>query len=293
MKLEDIKVASIEDLETRTKEIRGLDIDKVDNADELLKEIEAIEARKKELRDAEDAKKELRNKINQGAVKVTPIEKPEERGNTMKLTQENYLSSAEYRSAYLKNLLEKPLNTEERAALAMAGAKPAIPDVTQNAIIKKVKEYANVLADITLLHVNGNVKFAVEKTVAAADIHTENATITAAADALVEVALSTYEVVKLIQISASVKSMSIDAFETWLVDTLAQAIAMKVEELVFNGTGSSQPKGINKIAWTKDTNSIEVAKAAKPTAQNVFDLVGLFKEKDGKFYMNRKTLFSE
>ena len=53
-----------------------------------------------------------------------------------------------------------------------------------------------MLNEVTLLHVKGAVKFAIEDTNNAAAIHTENASITAAADTLTTVSLSGYEIVK-------------------------------------------------------------------------------------------------
>lgn len=292
MTLEEIKNASINKLEARQKEIRSMNLDEVSNYDELSEEIDAIEERKKELRKIETKKQELRNKIANGEIETRKIEKPVE-VEERKMNKDTVLGTPEYRSGYLKQLLGRNLNKEERAAIDMSGVTAAIPEQMQNDVLTKVKEYAPVLNEVTLLHVNGAVKFAVEGTVNAAEIHTENGSITPASDTLVEVTLSTYEIVKLIQISASVKSMSIDAFETWLTNMVAESIAMKLETLIFNGTGSSQPKGVNSISWSNGTNAVEVASSSTPTAKNIFDLVSLFKENEGKFYMNRKTLFGE
>lgn len=291
MNKEEIKIYSIDQVEKRMEEIRSMNLDKVENIDEISKEVDALQERRKALKDEAKAKKELRTKILNGEVETTVIEKPQEE-RKMKLTAENYRSSAEYRSAFMKNLMGKELNVEERAAIALAGADPVIPEQTQNEILKKIKEYAPVLNDITLLTVNGHVKFAVEGTVNEAEMHNENASITAASDTLVEVVLSTYEIVKLIQISASVKSMTIAAFETWLVDTLVEAVSMKVENLIFNGTGSSQAKGVNNIAWN-EANSVTVAKDSKLTAANVYELFGKMKERNTKVYMSRLTLFGD
>ena len=213
----------------------------------------------------------------------------------MTLTKENYRASEEYRSAFLNNLMGRQLNEEQRAAFALAGVDPVIPESMQTSIITKVKEYAPILSEITLLNVNGTVKFAVEGTVAGADIHTENAEITAATDTLVEVTLSTYEVTKLVQISDSVRTMTINAFESWLIDNLSESIAIKIEYLIWNGTGSSQAKGINTITFDA-AHKVEVAKSASLTAQNVYDLFGKLKTgyaRNAKIYMNRKTLFSD
>ena len=294
MTLEEIRKLSIEDVEIRMNEIRSMDLDKADNIEELTKEVDALTERRNALKADASAKKELRAKIAEGAVKTTVIEKPKE-NRTMTLTKENYRASEEYRSAFLNNLMGRQLNEEQRAAFALAGVDPVIPESMQTSIITKVKEYAPILSEITLLNVNGTVKFAVEGTVAGADLHTENAEITAATDTLVEVTLSTYEVTKLVQISDSVRTMTINAFESWLIDNLSESIAIKIEYLIWNGTGSAQAKGINTISFDA-AHKVEVAKSASLTAQNVYDLFGKLKTgyaRNAKIYMNRKTLFSD
>ena len=126
----------------------------------------------------------------------------------------------EYRSAWLKNIRRLPLNDAEKRAFSNASGAGAevIPTQTANEIISKVKTLAPMLNEVTLLHVKGAVKFAIEGTNNAAAIHTENASITAAADTLTTVSLSGYEIVKLVQISDTVMTMSITAFESWIVN---------------------------------------------------------------------------
>lgn len=294
MTLEEIRKLSIEDVEKRMNEIRSIDLENADNIEELTKEVDALTERRNALKADASAKKELRAKIAEGAVQTTAIDKPKE-NRTMTLTKENYRASEEYRSAFLNNLMGRQLNEEQRAAFALAGVDPVIPESMQTSIITKVKEYAPILSEITLLNVNGTVKFAVEGTVAGADLHTENAEITASTDSLVEVTLSTYEVTKLVQISDSVRTMTINAFESWLIDNLSESIAIKIESLIWNGTGSAQAKGINTITFDA-AHKVEVAKSASLTAQNVFDLFGKLKTgyaRNAKIYMNRKTLFSD
>lgn len=294
MTLEKIRTLSIEDVEKRMNEIRSIDLEKAENIEELTKEVDALTERRNALKEDASAKKELRAKIAEGAVQTTAIEKPKE-NRTMTLTKENYRASEEYRSAFLNNLMGRQLNEEQRAAFALAGVDPVIPESMQTSIITKVKEYAPILSEITLLNVNGTVKFAVEGTVAGADIHAENAEITASTDTLVEVTLSTYEVTKLVQISDSVRTMTINAFESWLIDNLSESIAIKIESLIWNGTGSSQAKGINTINFDA-AHKVEVAKSASLTANNVYDLFGKLKTgyaRAAKIYMNRKTLYSD
>lgn len=197
-----------------------------------------------------------------------------------------------------ENIRRLPLNDAEKRAFSNASGAGAevIPTQTANEIISKVKTLAPMLNEVTLLHVKGAVKFAIEDTNNAAAIHTENASITAAADTLTTVSLSGYEIVKLVQISDTVMTMSITAFESWIVNMLAEAIARKVEDLLINGTGSSQPKGIENANTWGATNSVTVAKTGALTAANVQTLIGLLPsgyDRNGKFVMNKKTLFTD
>ena len=118
------------------------------------------------------------------------------------------------------------------------------------------------------MNVNGAVKFAIEGTVTSADMHTENATITASTDTLVEVELSTYEITKLVQISASVKTMTIPAFEAWLVLQLAEAIAMKIEALAVSYTHLDVYKRQQQGSTKKRNKSVLYETMVIPYIQN-------------------------
>ena len=236
----------------------------------------------------------LDNIAKGGGVSIRSFGKKEE-GNA---DPEDPYGTPEYRSAWLKNLRRLPLTDAEKRAYANASSTGAevVPTQTANEIISKVKTLAPMLNEVTLLHVKGAVKFAIEGTNNAAAIHTENASITAAADTLTTVSLSGYEIVKLVQISDTVMTMSITAFESWIVNMLAEAIARKVEDLLINGTGSSQPKGIENANTWGATNSVTVAKTGALTAANVQTLIGLLPsgyDRNGKFVMNKKTLFTD
>ena len=215
-------------------------------------------------------------------------------------TEENGdpVASPEYRSAWLKQLRRLPLSDAEKRAYSNvtgAGAE-VIPTQTANEIISKIKTLAPMLNEVTLLHVKGAVKFAVEGTNNDAAIHAENAAITAAADTFTTVTLTGYEIIKLVQISDTVMTMSIAAFESWIVNMLAEAIARKIEDLLINGTGTNQPKGIDKANTWGATNSVSVGASASLTAANVQALIGLLNasyDRNAKFAMSKKTLFTD
>lgn len=264
-------------------------------------EIDALEKETKELTEERAgliAAAEKRNGILDNIAKGAGIV-----SRTFEQKQDNAdpddpFGTPEYRSAWLKNLRRLPLTDAEKRAYANASDTGAevVPTQTANEIISKVKKLAPMLNEVTLLHVKGAVKFAVEGTNNDAAIHKENAAITAAADTLTTVTLTGYEIIKLVQISDTVMTMSIAAFESWIVDMLAEAIARKVEDFFINGTGSSQPKGIDKANTWGAENSVTVTKAGPLTAANVQTLIGLLNagyDRNAKFAMSKKTLFTD
>lgn len=207
---------------------------------------------------------------------------------------DNIVATAEYRSAYFKKLLGREMTDGEKRAYALSGVNGALPVQTADEVIKKLSQYAPMLDEITLLHVPGQVKFAVEGTKTAGQLHTENASITGDSDTIVTVSLGGYEITKLIQVSKSVEKMTIDAFEKWLIDMIAEMIGAKIEDYIINGTGSSQPTGVDSITWS-GTNSVTVAKNADLTAANVRSVIALLPggyDGAAKFLMNKATLFN-
>lgn len=203
----------------------------------------------------------------------------------------------EYRAAWLRNIRGLDLTDAETRALTTATSSvgAAVPTITQNKIVEKVKQYCPLLDKIDLLRVPGGVTVPAEGTTTDAKTHAEGATITADADTIVSVVLSGYEVTKLVTISKSVEKMSIDAFESWLVNKISRKIAEKIGYLIVYGSGSSEAQGINKITWGAD-NSVTVAKAASLTAANVQALVALLNggyDSGAEWLMSKTTFFTD
>lgn len=203
----------------------------------------------------------------------------------------------EYRAAWLRNIRGLDLSDAETRALTTAAGSvgSAVPTITQNKIIEKVKQYCPLLDKIDLLRVPGGVTIPAEGTTTDAKTHAEGAAITADADTIVSVVLSGYEVTKLVTISKSVEKMSIDAFESWLVNKIARKIAEKIGQLIVYGSGSSEAQGIDKITWSA-ANSVTVAKTASLTAANVQALVALLNggyDNGAEWLMSKTTFFAD
>ncbi len=271
-RMKEIKTRSaaiMQDMAAENADLPGLDTETADLV---------IENRKLQtelnLLDLSEGMVEYRTLDTMGA---NPMENIMARFATM--AREDVLASVEYRSAFIKALQKKDLNEIEQRAYdsgTSTGGAYVIPTITANVLFDKMVKTVPMLQEIQLLRIKGNVNFSVEGTRNAAAQHTENAAVTPAADTLTKVSLGGYEYMKVLRISRTVQTMGIDAFEGWLTDMLAEDIALQIEDKIINGTGSTQPKGVEYArTWTAGTAAIEYTNAGNPTYDNVMDLIAL------------------
>ena len=219
----------------------------------------------------------------------------EERGAKKMDEIKNVYETKEYRNAWLKRLQGNPLNEVEMRSVGSNNVD-VIPTDTLNKIITKAKAIAPLMDEITLLHIAGNVKIGIEGTVNDASLHAQNSTINPSGDTVLSVSLGAYEIVKLVSISATVKTMAVPAFEEWLTEQIARKIAEKIEGYIVNGTGSSEPKGVNAETYVAGTNAVKFASATAVTYDEIVTMISLLPQRhnaNAKFYMNRKTLWGQ
>lgn len=283
------------EIKARKAELRSL----LESGDQV--DLDAIEKELREL-DEENANLEKRqqtiNGINDGSVPANVITNP-----VAARSADNFDQDKEYRNAWLKSLMGKPLTESEQRAYSTASgsALPAIPESTAGEIIKKMYEVAPILQRCKIFHVPGNFKFAVEGTNSDAALHTENGSITAASDSLGSVSLTGYEIVKLVKASRAAVNMTINAFEAYIVEIIAEAIARKIENYIFVGTGSSQPGGVAQGgkgsggAYANGTDQVSVAAAATVAEADVINLYGMLAsgyERNAVWTMSKVTFFA-
>ena len=290
----------LQEIEKRLAEIKvELENDNAD-IDALEKEVKELTEERKAIQEKIERRKEIMANIvsGEGTIITDFIPNKEER-KFENMTKEEILETPEYRSAFLKKLLGKPLTEAEERAYTSAdnSAGAVIPTLTASELFDKMVAIAPMIDEITLLRVAGNVKFAIENVRDAATKHTENAAVTPAGDSLAYVTLAGYEYIKVIRISKTVQTMSINAFENWLTDMLAEDIAVAIENDIINGDGVSGPKGVEYAAtWVADENLIEYANGGSPSYDDVMDMIAalpLRYHSGAKFLCNSKFLYGK
>lgn len=261
-----------------------------------------LDAIEKELRNLDTEYKNLEKRaatiegINIGTIPAVEISNP-----VTARAADTFDQDKEYRSAWLKTLQGKALTENEQRAYSTAAgsALPAIPESTANEIIKKMYEVAPILQRCKIFHVPGNFKFAVEGANNDAAIHQENKAITVAADSLGSVSLTGYEIVKLVKASRATVNMTIAAFESYIVEIIAEAIARKIENFIFVGTGSNQPGGVaqggkgTNGAYTAGTDMVETSAVTEANITAVYGMLASGYERNAVWAMSKATFFAD
>ena len=266
----------IEEINKRCEEIQE-ELKKEEITEEEVSKLEEevtqlSEERKTLVEKAEKRAEVLTKVINEkNEIEKNPME---ERKEEKKMEERNIYASAEYRSAYLKNLMGRELNEEEQRAMSTTSAK-GVPTSTADKIVSAIREVSPVINDIDLYFGNGYLKVFVKKTNGEASEAEENADLTAVDFTLAEVELTPKRITEFMRISGSLNDMSIDDFENKMVEDISGGLAKKIESKIF-----AVMKGV------------ETTVTGEVTEANVFALYGALKSgyaKNAKFYMNRAT----
>ena len=208
----------------------------------LEREVADLTAERQQILDEVQTRQQLRSNIAAGIVTGNIIENNEEENNMENRTFA--IDSVEYREAFLMGLQGRELTAEQRAAVT---ASAAIPTHTMNEIVGKL-ELAPIINAVDVTYIPGNVTWPVEGTVNDAAWVAMGTAATDSADAVNSIALGAFKLIKTVEITADVAAMSIDAFEAWLVNRLANKIQRAVATAIMTGTGSAQATGLSKRA---------------------------------------------
>ena len=167
------------------------------------------------------------------------------------------IASPDYRDAYYMNLINRATPEQmQMLTTASSSAGAAVPQPTLNKIQECLKKVPGIIARAEILDIPGMVKIPYEKTFNDAALHTEEASISGSADVLDYLAMPTYELTKLLPLSANLEATSVDALENWVVNSVVRGVMNKVDYYAVLGSGSSQPAGLASLTYTSGTNGI-------------------------------------
>lgn len=291
---------TLEEIETRAAAIKMEAADPQADVNALNTEVEG-------LNQAKANKAEQRSTQPVGLTQVTGMQ-----FTPASNIQGDVFGSAEYRSAFFKNLLGQELTQVEKAVFNKAMAEKradafntlsssaaVIPTQTLNEVVQKARTMGGLINEVRAFAMPSNIVVPVATPSAKAAWHTEGAKVDSEAITTVGITFGAYEILKVFSISAATRTMSIAAFESYITDELAACIMETIGYALINGTGSAQGTGLEAgITWVKSgtgKNNVEVAAADAVSYADVVATVALLKRgysQGAKWAMNNATLYN-
>lgn len=241
----------VEELNKILAELEGMETP--EEVEEAEKKVEELKDEKRRIESAIEKRRGILDAVADGSAgKVVKTFSP------IKAEKRTFSpESKEYRRAYLLNLQGKPLSVEERAAIT---ASSVIPTETMNKIVEKLEQTSALYNRITVTEIPGNVTYPRENAKNDAAWVAMATAATDSTDSFDSVSLSAYKLIKTIEIGADVSAMSIDAFESYIVNALAKKMNKAIENAIINGTGTNQPTGLLASGQITNTGTFTKAK---------------------------------
>lgn len=296
------KGKEISEIEKRAKEINEL-IDTDVNAD--------MDALNLELDGLKQAKINIEERKNEQMSNFNPITKMNFEDVNIS-NNENIFSTKEYRSAFFKTLLGQALDNSESEIYKRAmsekrsesfstitNSAAVLPTQTYNEVISKARTMGGLLSVCRGFNLPSKISVPIGTPKSKASWHTEGSAVESESPDIAAVSFDGYEILKVFSISAAAKKMSIDAFESYIIDELTNCVMACIADAIVNGTGNVQGTGILPgITWSKtgaNKNHIEFSKTAGLTYKDVTNTVAMLKRGYGsgaKWAMNNATLYN-
>lgn len=288
-----------EQLEQRAQEVKGM----IETDPEV--DITALNIELTGIKEAKDNNAENAQPTERGANLnvITGMRTAEKRS----FNAETVADTAEYRSAFFKNMLGQPLNEVERDAFNVAikaaekradafntstDAVAVLPTATLNEVVAKARTMGGLMAECRAFNVPTKIAIPVGTPGTRATWHTEGAEVESEKANIASVMFDGYEIIKIFSISAKVRKMSVQAFEAYLVDELTACVMECIADALVNGTGVGQGTGLlTGVTWN-ETNTVT---AEKIMYHNVVETAAKLKRgyaAGAKWAVNNATLYN-
>ncbi|MEX2957016.1 phage major capsid protein [Staphylococcus pasteuri] len=264
--------ASLEEIETRAGQIKGtIDTDPDADITRLNIEIEGLNQAKENIKDKEQDQDKEKGSNNLEQRSFNPVTGQQFRGQK-EINKDNVFGTNEYRSAFFKTMLGQDLSSIEKRAFDTAqeveqraegfassnNSQAVLPEQTLNEVISKARKQGGLIAHVRNFNIPTKIKIPIGTPSSMANWHTEGALVEAERPDTVSIQFEGNEIVKVFSISVKAQTMSIQAFESYLVQELTQAVVETIDYALVNGTGKEQGQGIlTGIKWDA-TNSLDV-----------------------------------
>ncbi|WP_145422124.1 phage major capsid protein [Staphylococcus hominis] len=295
---------SLEEIETRAAQIKGT-IDNDPNADvtKLNIEIEGLNQAKQNIQDKSQSSNEGTEQRSFNPITNMNFTRQNE------VPKENIFGSNEYRSAFFKTMLGQKLSDVEQRTFNRAmeqqdiehradeftsssNASAVIPEQTLNEVIRRARTQGGLLANVRSFNMPTKIRIPISTPQERAEWHAEGEYVEADKAVTTAVSFEGNEIIKIFSISVKAKTMSISAFESYLVEELTNCVVEAIEYALINGTGVNQGEGIlTGITWNA-ANSVDVT-GKYTDFTKALGMLSRGYAQNAKFAMSNATLYNQ
>src|SRR5699024_9455778 len=131
-----------------------------------------------------------------------------------------------------------------------------LPTQTLNEVISKARTMGGLINHVRNFNLPTKIRVPIGTPTTKAAWHTEGAKVDSEQANVTYVQFDGYEIIKVFSMSAAAKKMSIQAFESYLIEELTNAVMETIADALVNGTGEEQGTGlVSGITWN-DANTL-------------------------------------
>ena len=288
---------NLEEMLARMTELRA-ELDNEGITAERIKEIRderaSLEAQIAEERariDARQAEIDHINSLGQSHV-ITPVAQ----ARAAEVVEEDPLDTIQYRTAFKEYVLHNtPIPTELRAnAIASTtDAGVTIPTTVMNRIIEEIGNTGMIINDVTRTSYKGGVQVPTASAKPSASWVNQGSGSDTQKKTLSYISFSYHKLRCAVAVTLEVDTMALAIFEQTLVANVVEAMVKAIEQSIFTGSGSGQPKGFLTETVVTGQN-IDIAATGTPALANLENALAALPqayESGVKFYMTKKTFF--
>ena len=290
----------LKDIESRASEIgKQIDTDPQADVNTLNIELDGLKEAK--------ANVEQRNQ-NPGGNNFNPITGMNF-NQDKQVPTENIFESKEYRSAFYKTMLGQKLDDVETRTFNKAmeqqeaehradsfntttNSAALLPTATLNEVIKKARTMGGLIAHVRNFNIPTNISVPIVTPHSRAQWHTEGATVESESVQTAAVNFSGYEIIKVFSISAAAKKMTVQAFESYMIEELTNCVMEAIAEALVNGTGEGQGTGLETGVTWDGSNSLDLTGEYTDFTKALATLKRGYAA-NAKFAMNNATLYNK
>ena len=219
-------------------------------------------------------------------------------GNIGNVSDDNFTNSVEYRTAFMNNVMRgaampKFQNADQNTLTTDVGT--VIPNLLVSKIIAKAETVGQIYAKVTKTHYKGGVTIPTQNVKPVASWVAEGKGSDKQKTTTGSITFTWHKLRCAISMSLETETMTLDIFESTFVAQVSEAMIKAIEEAIFNGNGTSQPKGILKET-PEEGKALSVANGAKIDYEFLLKCEAAVDEEydnGAEWYMSKKTFYED